>query len=227
MIGAPTGLRGAEVTVAGERLVLRPDRSLHWPAANLLLVADLHWGKTETFQRFGLGVPGGVLTDDLARLAAAVHDTGARQVWVLGDLVHGALGMTTAVVAEVAAFLAATQAELRLVLGNHDLHLAALPAQWNIAVCAEARVGPFVLQHAPEPSDDGYVWAGHLHPAVRLQGRGRRDGLRLPCFAVGERVGVLPAFSAFTGGAAVRDPTATCYAIAGDAVLPVPGRRGR
>jgi hypothetical protein len=216
------GGTGTEIEVAGERLVLRPDRTLHWPADNLLLVADLHWGKTETFQRFGLGVPNGVLTDDLARLASAVRATGARQVWVLGDLVHGALGLTPAVVAEVAAFLAATHAELRLVLGNHDQHLEALPATWAIPVCETAQIGPFVFQHEPEPSHAGYVWAGHLHPAVRVQGRGRRDAVRLPCFAVGERVGVLPAFSAFTGGAAVRDPTARCYAIAGEAVVAVP-----
>lgn len=227
-VQAPTAASpaGIEITLAGEQLWLRPDRTVHWPAANLLLVADLHWGKTETFQRFGLGVPNGVLTDDLARLTAAVQATGARQVWVLGDLVHGALGITPAVVAEVAAFLATTRAELRLVMGNHDRHLAALPAAWAIPVCAQAQVGPFVLQHEPEPCAEGYVWAGHLHPAVRIRGRGRREGVRLPCFAVGERVGVLPAFSAFTGGAAVRDPTARCYAIAGDAVLAVPAGRG-
>jgi len=46
------------------------------------------------------------------------------------------------------------------------------------------------------------VLAGHIHPAVRLSGDG--DSVRLPCFWFSPRVGVLPAFGAFTGSATVR-----------------------
>jgi metallophosphoesterase superfamily enzyme len=49
----------------------------------------------------------------------------------------------------------------------------------------------------------GYALAGHIHPAVRLTERGGQS-LRLPCFWFGARVGVLPAFGAFTGSARVR-----------------------
>jgi metallophosphoesterase superfamily enzyme len=58
--------------------------------------------------------------------------------------------------------------------------------------------GPFRFAHHPEPAPGRYVWAGHLHPTVRLGGGA--DRLRLPCFHLGREVGVLPAFSAFTGG---------------------------
>ena len=58
--------------------------------------------------------------------------------------------------------------------------------------------GPFRFAHHPAPAPGRYVWAGHVHPTVRL-GRGA-DRLRLPCFHLGREVGVLPAFSAFTGG---------------------------
>ena len=44
--------------------------------------------------------------------------------------------------------------------------------------------------------------AGHLHPCVSLAGRGF-DHLRLPCFWLGDDVGVLPAFGAFTGMQAI------------------------
>jgi metallophosphoesterase superfamily enzyme len=40
-----------------------------------------------------------------------------------------------------------------------------------------------------------------VHPLVAI--RGRRDSLELPCFWLGRRCGVLPAFSAFTGGVCV------------------------
>jgi hypothetical protein len=55
---------------------------------------------------------------------------------------------------------------------------------------------------------------------VRLSGRG--DRLRLPCFHVGTQVGVLPAFSAFTGGLDVsRRPGERVFAVAGPAVVEV------
>ena len=33
-------------TFAGQRLVARPSGALHWPAAGLLCVSDLHLGKS-------------------------------------------------------------------------------------------------------------------------------------------------------------------------------------
>jgi metallophosphoesterase superfamily enzyme len=41
--------------------------------------------------------------------------------------------------------------------------------------------------------------AGHVHPVYRLFGKGRQS-LRLACFRLGERISLLPAFGAFTGG---------------------------
>ncbi|HBS77960.1 MAG TPA: DEAD/DEAH box helicase, partial [Pseudomonas sp.] len=59
-------------------------------------------------------------------------------------------------------------------------------------------LGPFALQHEPEPHATHHVLAGHLHPAFRLHGRGRQS-LRLPCFCIGARLSLLPAFGSFTG----------------------------
>lgn len=47
-----------------------------------------------------------------------------------------------------------------------------------------------------------YLLSGHRHPGVTL-GRGR-DAATFPCFHLGPRAGVLPAFGSFTGTAAVR-----------------------
>lgn len=221
-----------DLVVAGEPVRLLPERALWWPAARTLVVADLHWGKTDTFHAFGIPVPGEVLADDLARLARAMDRTDAARVLVLGDLVHGRLLPTT--VEAVAAWRARRPARLTLVRGNHDRHAPVLPPAWAVEeVDGALREGPFAFVHAPAPGE-AYTWAGHLHPVVTL--RGRADGLRLPCFHVGARAGVLPAFSAFTGGAAVRAaPGDRLYAIAEDTVVELPpnpaparrpGRRG-
>ncbi|MDQ6639386.1 MAG: hypothetical protein M3Z15_06930, partial [Pseudomonadota bacterium] len=56
----------------------------------------------------------------------------------------------------------------------------------------------FALCHYARARRGAYVLAGHLHPCVSLGGRAF-DHLRLPCFWLGDEVGVLPAFGAFTG----------------------------
>ena len=58
------------------------------------------------------------------------------------------------------------------------------------------------LPIADEAPPGAYAFAGHVHPAVRV-GRGRLS-VRVPCFHVGARCAVLPAFSTFTGGAGLR-----------------------
>ena len=79
------------VRIGGEEVELLPERALWWPATRTLAVADLHWGKEETFHAFGIPVPGGVLADDLSRLGAAVERTRPARLLVLGDMVHGRL----------------------------------------------------------------------------------------------------------------------------------------
>jgi uncharacterized protein len=212
--------------VKGEALQLLAERALLWPAgaggAGLLAVADLHWGKTESFQQHGIALPAGVLADDLARLSAALHATGAQRLLLLGDLIHSRAGLTPAVVAQAASWRAGhPQVRMVLVRGNHDRHVARLPEAWGMEdVPEQVDEGPFRFAHHPEPAPGRYVWAGHLHPTVRLGGGA--DRLRLPCFHLGREVGVLPAFSAFTGGQDVtRRAHERVYAVAGPDVVQV------
>lgn len=216
-------LRAAELEVAGERVVARWDRSLYWPREEMLVVADLHVGKTQSLRARGMTLPDGVLDDDLARVAAAVAETGARRLLILGDLVHDATGLTSAVIERLALWRERHPLPVSLVLGNHDLRVAALPPDWRVAVHEQPlSVPPFFFSHEPKGGSD-FNWCGHLHPVVTLRGAG--DRVRLPCFHVGERIGVLPAFSALTGGAEVRRGVGErVVAVVGDFVVDVSGR---
>lgn len=209
-----------ELELCGERIVLRPDRSLYWPGAKALVIADPHFGKADAFRAAGLPVPGGT-SAALARLDVALAETGAKRLVILGDFWHARDGRTDQVVSELIAWRAGRAAlHFELVRGNHD-RAGPPPAGWG--EWADERLhSPFVFAHFPEPSDAGYVLAGHLHPGVLLAGRGRQR-LRLPCFWFGPRVGVLPAFSDFTGAASVRFRAGDrVFAVAGDAVVELP-----
>jgi len=192
---------GIQLTVCNEDVVLLPTRAVAWPAQKTLLVADLHWGKTETFRAHGIALPDGCFESDLQRLSATLNATNSQRLIILGDLVHHHMGITKNVLARIAQWRREFTGEIRLIRGNHDRQPVA-PA-WNMFEHNHHwSEGPFTFGHVPEPVKGTFLWAGHLHPTVVLRGAG--DRLRLPCFHLGRHVGILPAFSEFSGGYNVR-----------------------
>lgn len=213
------------IDLAGERVILLPERALFWPRAATLLVADVHIGKAATMRAAALPLPGGTTSGDLARLGAALERTRARRLVVLGDLLHARAGRAPQTLAAVAAWRQEQNAlEIELVRGNHDRGAGDPPAEWDIACVDAPRVlPPFVLQHHPAVSADGYALAGHIHPAVQLVGAGRQR-VKLACFWFGAQVGVLPAFGGFTGTALVEPQVGDrVFVIADDEVVAVAG----
>jgi DNA ligase-associated metallophosphoesterase len=134
-----------------------------------------------------------------------MKQTRARRIVLLGDLLHSRTGMQPATNLAIAAWRKTHRdVEFRLIRGNHDRQAGDPPAAWNIAADNEPIVdSPFVFRHTPDPSDKGYVLAGHVHPAVRLRGKGAQS-LRLPCFHFTTQVATLPAFSSLANGAEIR-----------------------
>ncbi len=192
-----------ETTLCGERVSLHPERALHWPAAGTLFVADVHLGKAAAFRAGGVPLPRGSTQADLARLSSLLASTGAARLVVLGDFLHARAGRVAALDASFKAWRA-THAPLQVVLvrGNHDDRAGDPPSDWGIDVVAEPHLlAPFLACHIPMTPPTGYALCGHVHPGVFL--RGTADTERLPCFVLGARRAILPAFGSFTGLATV------------------------
>lgn len=187
------------MSLAGERVVLLADRALYWPRRRRLVIADLHLGKGEVFRKFGISLPSGGTTEDLSRLSAALCASGAEELWILGDVVHGLI--PTSGWPDLWEQWRAAHANIRVaaVPGNHDRELA--QSGLSIEVLPDQILEwPFVFQHTPDAHVDGHVLCGHVHPITTLPGlRGR-----WPSFWLREGVTVLPAFSEFTGGVAIK-----------------------
>lgn len=218
-----SGAGALEIDVAGERVVLLPERALFWPRREMLLVADPHFGKAAAFRALGVPVPSGTTLGGLERLDAALARVGATRVVFLGDFLHAREGRAPATLGAFAEWRRArAHLDLLLVRGNHDRRAGDPPPALGVR-CTDPplREAPFVLAHHPQPASDGYVIAGHLHPGVRLTGAG---GFRatLPCFWLAERVAVLPAFGEFTGLALVESaPGDRLCVVAGEAVVDI------
>jgi DNA ligase-associated metallophosphoesterase len=209
--------------VAGERLLLLPERAIYWPAQSALIVSDLHIGKAAAFRAAGVPVPEQTTAATLNRLSQAIARTGAAAILCLGDLLHAASGRTPAALTAVENWRQKHAfCRVLLIRGNHDVRAGDPPPEWEMTCVDEPwTYGPFALRHRPAATPDRYTLAGHVHPAVSLNGRGRQQ-LTLPCFHFGPQLGLLPAFGDFTGTALVR-PTAgdQVFVVAGTRVVPV------
>lgn len=207
-----------KVTVAGEALRLLPERAVLWPARRALLLADVHVGKVEAFQRFGVALPSEFGAAELERLSALVVREAVNAVWVLGDLFHTAADSELTLLAGL--LTRHPGVAFHLIAGNHDRRLSTLAQIGPLEVHPSAAVlGPFMLCHEPQRRTSTYVLAGHLHPMVRLRSAG--DALRLPCFQFQSSLGLLPAFTEFSGGLPVNRRDGRTFAIAGSEVVEV------
>ena len=206
----PEHTRTCIATLGGERVELYAERALNWPRGRTLFVADVHLGKAAAFRAGGVPLPRGITSDDLARLARLIAATRAERLVVLGDFLHAAAGRTRALERAFVAWRAQHKAlALTLVRGNHDARAGDPPAAWRIETVAEPYPAPpFLLCHEPPADRAGsgallaqcapYALAGHVHPGVRIDGKGLQSE-RLPCFVLGKQRAILPAFGRFTG----------------------------
>ncbi|BDT60385.1 DEAD/DEAH box helicase [Massilia varians] len=207
------------VRVAGETVLLLPEKALYWPAEKMLVVADIHFGKAAAFRALGVPVPRGTTTENLQGLDALVEAHGARHIVFLGDFLHARAAHASATQQAMLAWRERRRdLQLTLVRGNHDRHAGDPSAQLAIDLVDEPHaLGPFAFCHHPDLATPGYALAGHIHPVYVLATR--FDALRLPCFVVGPERMILPSFGAFTGGHAIRPESGdSIYVSSGEAV---------
>lgn len=211
------------LTLEGEELWLLAEKAMYWPARRCLLIADAHFGKASAYRSLGQPVPQGTTTANLERLDRLLAAYKCAQVVFLGDFLHGPGSHASGTLAALRAWRERHAGLLlTLIRGNHDKRAGDPPPDLSIEVVPEPLLmGPFALQHEPQAHASHHVLAGHVHPVYRLRGKGRQS-LRLPCFQIGTRVSLLPAFGAFTGGhGVVQDNDRQIFVIGDHAVWPV------
>jgi DNA ligase-associated metallophosphoesterase len=195
----------ATVRVAGQDLMLLPEKAAFLPASDTLLIADAHIGKAATFRHLGVPVPPGTTGETLEVLTSLVRRLEARRVVFLGDFLHSARSHVESTMDAVTEWREQhASLELILVRGNHDERAGDPPQHLEIECVDEPLMhDDIALCHEPYANLDAYVFAGHLHPCVSLGGR-THDWHRLACFWFTPKFAVLPAFGSFTGMQAIQ-----------------------
>lgn len=177
-------------SLQGAALVALPSGALWAPAAALLVVSDLHFGKSERLaRRGGALLPPYETRATLTRLDADLEAMGARQVICLGDSfddLASEAGMDEADRLWLLRLMAGR--EWTWVEGNHDPGPLTLPGAHR----AEVALGGLVFRHICTGAIAEV--SGHYHPKARLPGR------VAPCFLIDKDRVILPAYGTYTGG---------------------------
>lgn len=190
------------IEVAGASFV--PDRSgaLWWPAAEALIVADLHLEKGSAFAARKRGLlPPYDTAATLSTLGTAIARYRPRTIIALGDSFHDVEAGERLAETDMKT-LRALQHDRRWIwiTGNHDPDI---PPAITGERHATLRLGPITFRHEPSHDDAHGEIAGHLHPCAKIASGGRR--FRRRCFIHDTRRLILPAFGAYTGGLNVLD----------------------
>ena len=207
------------ITLAGEQVLLLPEKALYWPARKILVIADIHFGKAASFRAQGVPVPRGTTSQNLAALDALMAQYATDEIVFLGDFLHARAAHASATLSAMLAWRERnSKLRLTLIRGNHDLHAGDPSAALDMQMVDEPHtVGAFSFCHHPDIWGPGYVLAGHVHPVYVLASR--LDSLRLPCFLAGPTRMILPSFGAFTGGYVITpDAGEQVYVSSGEAV---------
>jgi DNA ligase-associated metallophosphoesterase len=187
-------------TFHGHILEARGDGALFWPAQNILVVSDLHLGKSERIARRGGSLlPPYETEDTLGRLDTAINQTNPAQVLCLGDSFDD-LTAADHLNERHQTWITRLQAG-RLwtwIEGNHDAGGTAFGGT-HLAELKRDRV---TFTHIATPKN-GEV-SGHYHPKATINLRGRV--VTRPAFLYDERHLILPSFGTYTGGLNTTDP---------------------
>lgn len=175
----------------GTTLSALPSGALHWPAAGLLVVGDLHLGKSlRLARRGGTLLPPYEAEATLTKLDADLAATSPERVICLGDSFDD--GTAEAELDDRTRLWLLRQMAGRdwmWIAGNHD------PAPLSLGGShrAFAQISGLTFRHIATASASGEISA-HYHPKWRVAGRSR------PCFLTDGARLILPAYGAYTGG---------------------------
>lgn len=210
------------VPFKGFSLELLAKKVLWIKELEILLIADLHFGKAAHFRKSGIPIPEPVHDADFKNLKALHQEIQPRHSYFLGDLFHSVWNEQWEV---LNSFLETfPQTQFHLVKGNHDiLH----PSVYRQSVL-KIHQGPLMMEslalsHEPLAKvEDGMLnICGHLHPGVLLRGKARQS-VRIPCFYWSGSTLILPSFGNFTGLALVEPKDGDqIWGISGEKVIPI------
>lgn len=190
-------MNGYDFGFSGETLTALPSGALWWPKHDLLVVSDLHLGKSDRLARkTGMLLPPYETEETLSRLDKLILKLNPSMVICLGDTFDDLTAAET---------LSPTHREWLLQMmegrrwlwieGNHDPGASKFGGESYYDYFEK----PLTFRHISDPDALAEV-SGHYHPKARVAA-----GISRPCFLFDQKRLILPAFGTYTGGLHTED----------------------
>jgi DNA ligase-associated metallophosphoesterase len=184
-----------EVKLIDQTFQLHRSGACYWVEQDVILLADVHLGKSAHFRKHGMAVPAQADDREFDKLNQIIAEFQPSRLWFLGDLFHSYKNAEWHFFEQ---WMRSQEIEIALVMGNHDVISRESFERLGMKTYDVLHMGDLFLTHHPEEIEGKYNIAGHIHPSVKLQGVGRQK-LKLSCFFCTEYGMILPAFGDFTG----------------------------
>ena len=184
-----------EIVIFNNHFYLHKTGAIFWKEKNTLLLADIHLGKVGHFRKSGIPVPRkveGVFYDKISKLKNSLNFS---QIIFLGDLFHSSLNNEWFLFEN---WVKKSVLKIILIKGNHDIIPKLKFQQVGIKTYNDLKIEKFLFTHHPKKINDHFVFSGHIHPGVRLAGKGKQI-MKFPCFIYNKDQIILPSFGGFTG----------------------------
>ena len=184
-----------DITICDEVFSLDPTGAIFWRNQDMLLIADVHFGKVAHFRKYGAAVPSKASSTNYKKLEEAIARHNPSTICFLGDLFHSTLNNEWKL---FETWTQKTNADIILISGNHDIISPHKFEDLGIQVVNELQIKKFLLTHHPTERNGYFNFSGHIHPGIKMQGSGRQS-IKLSCFYKTKQQLILPAFGNFTG----------------------------
>jgi DNA ligase-associated metallophosphoesterase len=187
---------------AGHQFEAAATRALFWPDQRVIVVSDLHLGKSERVaRRSGQMLPPYETQDTLSRLDDVIRYFNPKHVICLGDSfddIHAGQNLDQSAVERVNLLMAGR--DWIWIEGNHDPG----PLDFGGRHLAMIQIGGVTFRHIAAQNNAQPEVSGHYHPKAKIKAKGRT--FSRPCFLFDQQKVILPSFGTYTGGLFSSDP---------------------
>ena len=182
------------IKFANEDFYAYPNSALYWKRLNIIIVADLHLGKSISFAKQKQFLPPYDTKETLAKLFRCINEFEPSKLIIVGDLLHDMFSVNSFQEKDHQNFNKYTKnTEFIWVKGNHDYDIEIN----GFTKVLNYKVEEIIFNHIPIKSSNFQI-CGHYHPKAKILHRGK--SIYKSSFVHNDKLLILPSFGALTGG---------------------------
>ncbi|MFN4233304.1 MAG: ligase-associated DNA damage response endonuclease PdeM [Bacteroidia bacterium] len=186
-----------EIKIDTRNFLLLSEKAIFWEDKKILIVSDLHLGKTSHFRKHGIAIPNRAAIKDLQKLNELILKYNPESIIFLGDLFHSDYNNEWEIFISFRKHYSAIH--FILIKGNHDIINPHLYSENYISVHDSLYVDDILFSHEKSKKKHfRFQFYGHTHPGIKIKSKGKL-AIKLPCFAQHKYTLLMPAFGELTG----------------------------